>query len=159
MKSDSKICDDVAKKYKKEESETNAQYYQRIKRDFLNKIFQERHYYRKIEVRFDKNQITINNKKEIVSFYHVTSSQKSKSERRIIDIERYEKCMLIFAVLDNCKPITCTCVTVTTDPTCPDRLRIYCSKYRYVIIIENKAKRYDFITAFPVTKKNEKKFI
>ncbi|MFA5422147.1 MAG: hypothetical protein WC344_05175 [Bacilli bacterium] len=153
------MCDAIAKKYKKDESETNTQYHQRIKKDFLNKIFQKRHFFRNVEIKFDKGQVTVGKNKEIISFHHVTSSQKSKTEKRVIDIERYEKCMLIFAILDSCKPITCMHITITCNPSFSNRLRVYCSKYRYVIILEDKQKKYDFITAFPVTKNNENKFI
>jgi len=151
-------CDGIAKNYKKSGGETNKEYLQRIKRDFLNKIFQERHYYKKIEVKFDKNQITVDGKKEVTAFFHVTSSDKNKNKRREVDIERYQKCMLVFAILDNCKSITCTSINVTVDPNYSDRLRIYCSKFRYTIVMKKKNSKYEFITAFPVSKNNEHKF-
>ena len=97
---------------------------------------------------------------EVECFYHVTTEDKDKSKRKL-SIQRYETCLLIFLILDEClcDKISCQCIYIKKDYTNENRISIYCSKYRYVLILEEKSTKFEFITAFPVTDSNEYKFI
>lgn len=151
-------CIASASVFKKTESESNDSYYKRIKKMFLDCVFKNTYNFKNKKIRFDKSK---NNGIDVECFYHTITSKDSEGNPvRSVDIERYQKCNLVFTILDicTCNHIQCTLLTIKPDPANDNRISIYCEKFHYVIILEEKNCCYDYITAFPVSENNIEKY-
>ena len=143
---------------KKRKDETNTEYYKRIKQEFLFNVFNSKYYFKGLPIRFKKY---VNSKGEVECFYHTITAQDSTGKAaRQIDLQRYEKCLLVFVVLDQCtcNHLQCPQLTIKPDYSKDDRISIFCSKYEFVIILEKRNNHYEYITGFPVSNKNINKY-
>lgn len=147
------IHDDSLKK----SDETHAEYHKRIKDEFLYNVFNNEYKFRGKLIKFKKY---VNQNKEVECFYHITTEDNGKGGRRL-SIDRYESCLLVFLILDECvcDKVSCQCITIKADYNNAEKISIYCSKYNYVIILKPRKNSVDFITAFPLNGNGESKYL
>jgi hypothetical protein len=149
-------CKKAINHSEKKQDETQEIFSQRIKDEFESAVKTQKHSFRGKPVIFNTEK---DSDGLMGSFSHVTTSQKNEFERREFDIERFEKCAIIFAILDNCDSIRCQCLTIKKDYNGePHKISVYCSEYRYVLILKETKFCYYLVTSFPVTKENEEKY-
>ena len=139
------------------EDETREDYYLRIRKSFLHRVFKNKYYFDGKIIKFKKYK---NSEGQVECFHHVITSRNGDM-KRVNSIERYEMSLLVFLILDDCScnKVQCQCITKRPNYNHPDRISLYCSKYKYVIILEPKSDWNEFITAFPVNEKNEFKYL
>lgn len=156
------LTEKCRKKYissQKTDSETNSQYYKRIRAEFLNNVFNNKYSFKGLPIVFKKYK---NKTGEVECFYHtITAQDENGNVTRKVDLQRYQKCLLVFVILDQCvcNQVQRPQLTIKPDYNNEDRISIFCSKYEYVIILEKKETKYEYITGFPVSEINIDKYI
>ncbi len=150
-------CRQIHINSQKKANETHSGYYHRIKSEFINNVFQNKYTFRGKTIKFQKYKNAFG---EIESFYHVTTEDNGNG-MRVLSLKRYESCLLIFLILDECicNKVTCQCVTIKSDYNNDERISIFCGEYEYAIILEEKPTYYKFVTAFPVNGPNTKNYL
>lgn len=159
-------CEACASVTRKGVEESNDKYYKRVRDSFLENVFRKTYSFKDKKIKFQTWQRKIISEdgtetSEYECFYHTISSLDDKGNlTRKIDLERYQKCLLTFVILDlcSCDHVKCQLLTIKPDNTVNGRLTLYCDRFNYVIVLEEHLNYFRYITSFPVSAKNLDKY-